>query len=62
MGNISLLIPRHPDCIAYLEEYMPADAPRLGRGYGVENRYLGEILDDLEDQGFVEGDDYEVTE
>jgi hypothetical protein len=41
---------------------MPDDAPRMGRGYAVENRYLGEILDDLDEEGFTDGFDYVVTE
>jgi hypothetical protein len=62
MASVSLLTPSSTDCVDYLAGRMPDDAPRMGRGYAVENRYLGEILDDLDEEGFTDGFDYVVTE
>jgi hypothetical protein len=62
MRSVYLITPVSDACADHLAEHMPEDAPRLGRGYGVECAYVQAILDDLTAHGFLMIDDYEVTE
>lgn len=50
--SLWVLTPNSEEAGEFLEERIPADCPRWGKGYAVEGRFIGPILDDLLDNGF----------
>lgn len=52
-GSVFLLIPNTEAAQAWVDENIPEDAPTLGGGIGVEARYLGDILQGIQDDGLT---------
>ena len=52
-GSVVLLIPNTPEAEAWVSENLPEDAPTLGKGFGVERRYIGAILNGLTEDGLT---------
>lgn len=51
-GSVFLLILVSEGAKAWVEEYLPDDAPSFGNGIAVEARYIGEILNGIQEAGF----------
>jgi hypothetical protein len=52
-GSVVLLIPNTPEAESWVAENLPEDAPTLGKGIGVERRYIGAILNGLTEDGLT---------
>lgn len=52
-GSVFLLIPNTEAAEAWVSENIPEDAPTLGKGIGVEARYLGDILRGIQEDGLT---------
>jgi hypothetical protein len=51
--SVALLIPRSDAGRAWIEENLPHDAPRMGKGVAVEARYLAPIIDGMLGDGLA---------
>lgn len=47
-GSVVILTPHTDAARVWMAEHLPEDAPRWGRGYVVEPRYVSAILEGME--------------
>ena len=52
-GTVYLLHPHNPDAAAWIENYLPEDAMRLGGGVAIEWRYVDDIVDGIKNCGLT---------
>ena len=52
-GTLYMLLPKSEAAKAWVSENLPADAQTLGRAIAIEHRYIGPILDGINDAGLV---------
>ena len=51
-ATVFLVCPQNDGAKEYLQDIVPADAPWLGQGVGVEHRFLNDFIGALFDDGF----------
>ncbi len=52
-GSLYMLLPKSDAGKAWAQEHLPEDAQSLGRAIAIEHRYIGPILDGINDAGLV---------
>lgn len=52
-GTVYMLLPKSDEAKAWVSENLPSDALTLGRAIAIEHRYIGPILDGINDAGLV---------
>ena len=53
--SIGILYAISDEAVAWVDEYLPANALRWGSGYVIEHRYVGPILEGIAADGLVVG-------
>ena len=51
--SMTLLTALTPAAKAFCDTYLPGDCPRLGTAYAIENKYFGDILAGIENEGLT---------
>lgn len=52
-GSLVMLEPVTDDAKAWCTWHLPDDAPMWGNAYAVEHRFIGDILDGIEEEGLA---------
>lgn len=59
-GTIVVITPTNDDAETYLLGIVPDDVQRWGRSFVCEPRFVGPILQDLNDEGFALKNGFEI--
>ena len=52
-GSVVLVLPRTAEARAWVAEHIDADATKLGDAFGVEIRYLADLIAGIQADGFT---------
>ena len=52
-GTLYVLFPKTSDARDWIKLHIPADAHRMGEGVAIEHRYVGPILEGIDEDGLT---------